>query len=228
MIVPGGGISKMGNWRQAKSKGKYLFPVKALSLVYRAKFMEKLIGLLKEKELELSKELRNQLYQKSWVVYAKSPFLGPKQVIEYLGRYSHKIAISNHRIVSVQDGKVSFRYKDYRKGAKQCVMTLDAEEFLRRFCLHFLPKGFRKIRHYGFLASRNKPKLRIQQFVQGQNPVKKEKPNWKTLCREKLNFDVESCPCCISRKMLRVLNFQANAPPLEHLLPPWQKQVPKN
>lgn len=223
MMVPGGGITAAGNWKPAKSKGNFLFPVKAMSRVYRAKFMEGFIRFLKDKKQPVDKNLRNQLYQTEWVVYAKQPFLGPDQVIEYLGRYSHKIAISNHRITMVQNSKVTFAYKDYRKGARQSSMTLEAEEFLRRFCLHILPTGYRKIRYYGFLASRNKPKLRIQQFLQGMSPAKAEKPNWKQICKEKLNFDVEACPCCKAGKMIRLLSFEANAPPLEYLIP--QKDV---
>jgi Putative transposase len=113
----------------------------------------------------------------------------PKQVIEYLGRYTHKIAISTHRIKNVSNGKVTFSYKDYADGAKQKLMTLDAEEFLRRFCLHILPPGFRKIRHYGILSSRAKPKLRIQQMKMGIIPIntpKQEQKDWKEITKTKL------------------------------------------
>lgn len=227
MIVPGGGVTQVQGWKNAKSQGDFLFPVKAMSRVYRAKFMEKLLLFLKERNQVMDKPLRQMLYQKEWVVYAKKPLLGPKQVIEYLGRYSHKIAISNHRIVSVNQGQVSFRYKDYNKGGKQGVMTLDATEFLRRFCLHILPKGFRKIRHYGILASRNKPRLRLQQYVMGQPPVKKQKPDWKQVCKEKLGFDVEACPCCKTGRLIRIFSFEANAPPTPEQIAQRQKEVSK-
>jgi len=207
-IVPAGGLNAQGKWKTAKSRGKYLFPVKAMSKVFRARFVE---GL--RKQTAISPSLGNKLFEKPWVIYAKRPFFGPRQVIEYLGRYTHKIAISNHRIKSVKDGKIIFSYKDYRSGAKQKLMELEAPEFLRRFCLHILPKGYRKIRHYGFLASRNKPKLRIQQFLKGIHPAPKDNANWKQLCLEKLNYDVDACPCCRTGKMIRLLSFEANAPP---------------
>src|SRR5690606_11652036 len=98
------------------------------------------------------------LFKTPWVVYAKQAFGGPKQVVEYLGRYAHKIAVSNHRIVNLSDGKVCFRYKDYRDESKTKIMTLDAFEFIRRFSLHILPKGFVSIRHYGILSSSRKQK----------------------------------------------------------------------
>lgn len=227
MIVPGGGVTPAEGWKKAKSNGNFLFPVKALSRVYRAKFMEKLLLFLKEKDQSMEKPQRQLLYQKEWVVYAKQPLLGPKQVIEYLGRYSHKIAISNHRILSVKQGQVSFRYKNYNKGGKQEVMTLDAAEFIRRFCLHILPKGFRKIRHYGFLASRNKPRLRLQQFVMGQTQPKKQKLDWKQVCKEQLGFDVDACPCCKTGRLIRIFTFEANAPPTDYQIEQRQKEVSK-
>ena len=117
--------------------------------------MQALMPLISNQSMPLlSPAERRTLYNKSWVVYAKQPFGGPQQVIEYLGRYTHKVALSNHRITGIADSKISFRYKDYADGGKQKMMTLEATEFIRRFCLHILPKGFRKIRHYGFLSNR--------------------------------------------------------------------------
>lgn len=95
----------------------------------------------------------NQLRRTNWVVYAKPPFGGPEQVLAYLGRYTHRVAIANSRLISLADGKVSFSWKDYRQNRKAKVMTLDADEFIRRFLLHTLPDGFHRIRHYGFLAN---------------------------------------------------------------------------
>jgi hypothetical protein len=152
-IVPAGGIDRTGNWRHTRSGGKYLFPVKAMSSVFRGKFVALLKTFLQSKEIEFSDELRHAIYRKEWVVYAKRPFGGAGQVIEYLGRYTHKIAISNHRIQSIDHGNVTFSYKDYGESGKVKTMTLSSTEFLRRFCLHILPKGFRKIRHYGLLSS---------------------------------------------------------------------------
>ena len=214
IIVPGCGMTPAGYWKQTKSDGKYLFPGKIMREVYKGKFMEKLKKFLTENKIEMDVELRKKLYNLNWVVYAKQPFGGPKDVIEYLGRYSHKIAISNHRIKVISDGKVTFTYKDYATGGNQKLMTLSAEEFLRRFCLHILPPGFTKMRHYGFLSSRTKQKLRMEQMKLGVLPPKKEKYDWKTITKTKLGFDVDACPCCKTGRMICILNFAANAPPL--------------
>src|ERR1035437_5426268 len=209
MIIPGGGITEDGIWKRAKSNGSFLFPVQAMSVVYKNKFMEKVKLFLETENKPMDAALRRMLYTKSWVVYAKQPFMGPKQVIEYLGRYSHKIAISNHRIKNVSEGKVSFTYKDYADGSKQKIMTLETIEFLRRFCLHILPPHFMKIRQYGILSSRTKPKLRMQQMKMGimvMDTKTLPEKNWKELTKTKLNFDVESCPCCKTGKMVRILD----------------------
>ena len=133
-----------------------------MATVYKHKFMDKLLSFLKEVRRTLPSKTRRELYTKNWVVYAKAPFAGPQQVIEYLGRYTHKIAISNHRLISMDEGRITFIYKDYADQGKQKRMSLEANEFLRRFCLHILPPGFRKIRHYGFLSSRGKAKLKAR------------------------------------------------------------------
>lgn len=159
MIVPGGGLYKNGDWKVCKSKGKFLFSIAQLRMVYRGKFIDCFLKLLKDKNVSIPVFLRRKLYSKKWMVYAKQPFGGPAQVIEYLDRYSHKVAISNHRIVKMENGQVTFKWKDYRHGSITRLMTLRAEEFLRRFCLHILPHRFVKIHHYGFLASRNRLKL---------------------------------------------------------------------
>lgn len=220
-IVPGGGISKAGHWKCSRSHGKFLFPVKVMSAVFRGKFMELLKTFCRSEKsdsyrIELTSTLVDALYKTNWVVYAKQPFLGPKQVIEYLGRYTHRIAISNHRIKSIKDGKVSFTYKDYRQGGQRKIMTLQACEFLRRFCLHILPPGFMKIRHYGILSSRAKPKLKRQQMKLGVPISKKEKLPWQQIAKQMMGFDVEQCPCCKTGKMITILVFDANAPPLNH------------
>ena len=134
-----------------------------MSTVFKHKYMEAFVLYLKSNNLVIDKAMRETLYNKAWIVYAKQPFADPKQVIEYLGRYTHKVAISNHRIRNIEHGKVLFSYKDYADGGLQKEMTLDAEEFLRRFCMHILPQGFRKIRHYGFLSNRSKLRLKMQQ-----------------------------------------------------------------
>jgi hypothetical protein len=225
MIVPGGGIDENNHWKQAKVNGSYLFPVRAMSVVFKNKLLEGFFQLEQVKQAGFDNNLRQQLYAKNWVVYARQPFAGPEQVVEYLGRYSHKIAISNHRIQSMDDGKVAFRYKDYADGDKQKTMTLEASEFLRRFCLHILPAGFRKIRHYGILASRNKPRLKLQQRSMGVKPS--PKLNRKEVIKEVLKFDAEQCPCCKTGKMIRLMQFDANAPPNEKTLQLIRRQLIK-
>lgn len=214
-IVPGGGITEAGHWKNSKSNGKFLFPVKAMSLVFRGKFIEKLKTFCLKIKKVIGKDLMGKLYKNNWVVYAKQPFMGPKQVIEYLGRYTHRIAISNHRIKEVSNGKVTFGYKDYRQAGKQKTMTLEASEFLRRFCLHILPPKFMKIRHYGTLASRLKPKLKMQQMMMGISIVKKEKMTWQQITKDAFGFDVDVCPCCKIGKMRTILYFNAHAPPVK-------------
>ncbi len=184
-----------------------------MSIVFKNKYMQGFLKFIQTKNCSIEKSIRKTLYSKSWVVYAKQPFLGASQVIEYLGRYTHKVAISNHRIQSIADGKVSFKYKDYADGCTQKQMTLDATEFLRRFCLHILPPRFMKIRHYGFLANRHKPLLQLQQKEMGMSAAATKKKDWKTILKEKMNFDVDQCPCCKKGRMTTILNFEANAPP---------------
>lgn len=228
MIVPGCGMTPAGYWKQAKSKGKYLFPGAIMRAVYKGKFMEKFKLFMDEKKIELDVQLRKKLYSLNWVVYAKQPFGGPKEVIEYLGRYSHKIAISNHRIKDISEGNVTFSYKDYAAGGQQKLMTLAAVEFLRRFCLHILPPKFMKIRHYGFLASRVKQKLRMEQMMMGIIPRPKEKTDWKTITKAKLGYDVDACPCCKTGRMICILNFAAHAPPNDFIEQLKNKTLPIN
>lgn len=220
VILPGLCLTDAGFWKSANKSSNYLFPAKAMAIVFRNKFMEKLLLFLKSKNQSLTNALRQNLYAKNWVVFAKTPFAGPEQVIEYLGRYTHKIAISNHRILSIEKGKIVFKYKDYADQGKQKVMTLEANEFLRRFCMHILPPGYRKIRHYGFLSSRAKFKLKQYQFQKGmikqlkKNKGKKEKTSWKELSKTKLGYDPDACPCCKTGRMHTLFAFEANAPPL--------------
>ena len=213
MIVPAGGFTACHHWKHTKQKGKYLFPVKAMSIVFKNKMIEGLQQLISEQAMPLlSRADTKKLYNKSWVVFAKQPFGGPEQVIEYLGRYTHKVAISNHRITSIENNAVSFRYKDYADAGKHKEMTLAATEFLRRFCMHILPKGFRKIRHYGFLSNRRSPLFKKQQLQMGV-VIKPQSTEWKTIAKEKLHFNADQCPCCKEGKMMEVLSFDNNGPP---------------
>lgn len=198
-IVPGGGITESGQWRTIKSNSKILFPVKVLSVVFRGKY----IALLKKSIPDLSKQMIDEMYKHKWVVYAKMPFGGPEQVIEYLGRYTHKIAISNHRIIAIVDGQVTFSYKNYRQGGKKKIMKLSEREFIRRFSLHILPKRFMRIRHYGILSSSwKKGKLKDLQ--------------------ESLNYIPEIpirvitkhiCPSCKMPNLITILAFDKRGPP---------------
>jgi len=167
-IVPGGGITKSGKWKQANNKGKFLFPVKAISKVFRAKY----VAELRKQIPGLPQSLYDKLFSKKWVVYAKAPFSKPENVVEYLGRYTNKIAISNHRIKDVNkiNKQVTFNIKDYKQGGKTKQLTLSNDEFIRRFSLHILPKGFTRIRHYGILSSScKKEKLPNLQLKLGGN-----------------------------------------------------------
>ncbi|MFH1514020.1 MAG: IS91 family transposase [bacterium] len=212
-IVPGGGMDFKGKWKQVKisDTGKaYLFPVENLSIVFRRKFI-----LALQQHLPQEKPFIRELYKTKWVVYAKEPFGGPEQVVEYLGRYTHKTAISNHRILSVDETGVSFRYLDYRDN-RQKQMHLSGMEFLRRFCQHILPKGFVRIRYFGLLASKNRPQLRQLQKEHGVTiPQKKKKKDWKQLCREHLGYDPDLCPHCKKGKMVTIERFDpVRGPPL--------------
>ena len=148
-----------------------------------------------------------KLFEKQWVVYARRPFGGAKQVVEYLGRYTHKVAISNHRIVSMENNSVTFLYKDYKdedtKNKK--MISLMATEFIRRYCLHFLPKGFRKIRHYGFLSNQSKQRSleKIRNSMKIKAPEYKPKDT-ETIIKERMGIDTEICPCCGEGQMITI------------------------
>jgi len=166
MIVPGGGISHDGT-RWISSRAAFLLPVRVLGALFRRLFLTRLIALHDQGKLSFFgasaglADRRTFLRQlapvqnKRWVVYAKAPFADPEAVLAYLSRYTHRVAISNSRIIAFDETSVTFRYKDYRRddGQQQSVMKLSADEFIRRFLLHVLPRGFHRIRHYGLLAS---------------------------------------------------------------------------
>jgi DNA-directed RNA polymerase subunit RPC12/RpoP len=166
-IVPAGGLALDGSRWIAASR-RFFLPVKALSHVFRRRFCEELRGLFEQGRLQFHNSLEQltqpgafshflwQLGQKDWVVYAKPPFGGAEHVLNYLARYTHRVAISNHRLVAFENDRVSFRWRDYAHGGKKKVMTVSADEFLRRFLLHVLPKGLVRIRHFGFFANRRR------------------------------------------------------------------------
>lgn len=205
-IVPGGGIDGNGKWERCLRSDKYLFPVKALSKVFRAKYVRQ----LRDNGIE-DRTLFDQLFAKQWVVYAKRPFGGPRQVIEYLGRYTHKVAISNHRLKEVNDKEVTFCYKDYKTGSSNKQMTLCNQEFVKRFSQHILPKRFVRIRHYGILSSTWK-RGRLQALQKALKIYIAGKPV-KTLLR--------SCPCCKTGTLITIEVFGQRGPPGKYL---WAKQ----
>jgi hypothetical protein len=201
-IIPGGGVDYKNQWKQVpvSANGKvFLFDVQSLSRVFRGKFMA---GL--KQFIPIEKNDIRELYKTDWVVYSKEPFAGPDQVVEYLGRYTHKVAISNHRILSIDDSGVIFRWRDYRDN-KEKAMRLTGTEFLRRFCQHILPHGFVRIRHYGLLSTSKRKLLRSFQAQFGVMPViSPEKKHWKEICREHLNWDPDLCPQCGKGKMITI------------------------
>ncbi len=204
-IIPGGLVDQKGNWKLSKTNGKFLFPVKAMSRVYRAKY----VALLRASDIEIVQSIYDALFQKEWVVYAKRPFGSPKSVVEYLGRYTHKIAISNHRILSIEEHTVTISYKDYRAEGQRKTMTLSHGEFIRRFSLHILPKRFIRIRHYGILSSTwKRSKLTdLQSKLTGQPRLQLQIGISEVYLKK--------CPCCKTGQMITILTFGRRGPPDE-------------
>lgn len=196
-IVPAGALMTGGRWRNSRSRGKYLFDVKQMSGVFRARFVGQLRLMLKEKTVEGA--FPAGLFDKDWVVFAKRPFGGPEKVIKYLGRYTHRTAISNDRILNVDNESVTFTWLDYRNNYARQVTTLPGEEFLRLFCLHILPPGFTRIRHYGFLSSAAKTKaLPIIRLALKARPACPGKPGqaWQDIVFERMGIKPGVCKCC--------------------------------
>jgi hypothetical protein len=214
-IVSGGGIAGDKGWKNAMNNNRsFLFPVKAMSIVYRAKFLQALQGMISKGEVVVTqddKQLMHLLYQKDWVVYAKAPFGGPHAVIEYLARYTHKVAISNHRIQSINNeaGTVTFNYKDYADGGLQKQMTLTAIEFIRRFEQHILPERFTKIRTYGYLSNRNRHQ-RINDILKKMKlPLHQRLVKIPLQIRllEQFGINIAECPCCKNKTLQLVKIF---------------------
>lgn len=206
-IVSGGGICKQtGSWKAAvKNKQGVLFAVRAMSVVYKTKFLQALQQLINVRQVVPHANtnmaaLFHLLYAKDWVVYAKAPFAGPQAVIEYLGRYTHKVAISNHRInvINPQAKTVTFTYKDYTDGNLQKQMVLGSEEFIRRFTQHILPKRFTKIRTYGYLSNRNRHKHINAILKEMKLPLHKGMIKVPVVLkmRERFGIIINECPCC--------------------------------
>jgi hypothetical protein len=195
-------VDKHGNWHNIRADGKFLFPVKALSKVFRAKYIAALSS-----EVAIDKQLRNTLFKKDWVVYAKRPFGNAQSVIEYLGRYTHKIAISNHRLKAMDDRQVTFAYKDYKASGLKKQMSLTHKEFVRRFAMHILPRRFVKMRHYGVLSCTwKRVKLKALQSTLKVQPKAVAKPNkWR------------KCPCCKTGNLITIEIFGSRGPPAAYM-----------
>ena len=197
-LVPAGALSFDQN-RWISARKNFLFPVKALSLVFRAKFLDLLQHNIVRGKIDFPSEAVNELRQKNWVVYTKKPFGSPHTVLDYLGRYTHRVALSNDRILQLQDGEVTLSYRDRRDGDRKKTMTLEAQEFIRRFLLHVLPQGFMRIRHFGLLANRAK-KLALAQCrkLLDLDPALAQPPilSAKDLLLKITGVDLSRCPCC--------------------------------
>src|SRR6202011_4059178 len=146
------------------------------------------------------------LADRQWVVYAKTPFGGPERVLDYLGRYTHRVAISNHRLKELKDGQVTFTYKDYRHEQRQKVMTLSADEFLRRFLMHVLPGGFQRIRHYGLLGNRHRVEnlARCRELLAMPEPISQHDRDYRERYRLLTGQDLLRCPQCTKGQMVRI------------------------
>jgi len=231
-LIAGGALSFDGQgWTAAHPN--FLFPVKALSRVFRGKFIHylqkaflagKLVFPGKAASLETEKGFSgfiNQLWSKDWVVYSKQPFAGPEQVLDYLGRYTHRVAIANHRIKKVESGYVTFSYLNRKNGGKLEEMTLKAQAFIGRFLLHIVPQSYMRIRHFGFLANRNKEQDlgRCRELLGGCRQVPEGMGvtcgNTNELMLRLTGLDLTKCPCCQMGTMVvvgQIPKFSAPVP----------------
>ena len=208
-IIPAGGLNRHGQWKQAKSKGDFLFPAQAMSDLLRGKLLAAIHQLFLDKKLNMSGQIKaqywktkNKLYNTNWVAYAKKAFGGPQQVLEYIGRYTHKICISNYRIMNISNKEVTFNYLD-RKAKMSKTRTMKGTQFLKLFAEHILPKGFVRIRHIGFLASRVKKKslASIRKSLSVRTPPAKPKLTTREFIKLTTGKDPYLCTCCNKGEM---------------------------
>lgn len=208
-VVTGGGLTELGKW--VEKEEDFFIPVKVMSRKFRGKFLSymketKLDFYGKNKELEnpaIYNELIQSMYNKEWVVYCKEPFKNAESVIKYLGRYTHRVAISNERIIKIEDNKVTFKWRDYKDNNKMKEMTVTIEEFIRRFLIHILPPRFMKIRYYGILGNKSKKKKLLKCKILTRTKIykKKELPTLELL-KKVLGKDFNLCPHCKKGHML--------------------------
>ena len=211
-IVTGGGLSAARD-RWIAARPGFLVPVRVLSRVFRGKLLEHFDHAVAVGSAGISSSLGQRLLQqaaaKQWVVYSKAPMAGPAQVLRYLGRYTHRIAIGNERLVALQDGRVTFRYRNRRRGNEKGLLTLAAPDFIRRFLQHVLPRGFVRTRHFGLQANgcRKQLLLRARQLLGSPDPPSPDtavRESWQTLLRRLTGRDPSRCPYC-ERGMLHVV-----------------------
>jgi hypothetical protein len=234
-VVPGGGLSADGQHWVACRAGFFL-PVRVLSRYFRRRFLELLEQAFDRGELEFFSALQplrereafrrylEPLRQKEWIVYAKAPFAGPEQVLDYVGRYTHRVAISNNRLLDIENGQVNFRYKDYRDRDAQKTMTLEAAEFIRRFLLHVLPQGFHRIRYYGFMGNRRRHEnlAQCRKLLQMSPPTPEQTDvsapqDYRDRYEALTGVSLHQCPACRTGRMItiqQILRLTARAPPL--------------
>src|SRR5712692_8685061 len=230
MVVPGGGLSPDGStWIACRLR--YFLTVEVLSALFRRLFLQMLVAAHDRlqffgEQVRLTDKAAFRAYLKplrkiDWVVYAKEPFAGPAQVLRYLSRYTHRIAISNRRLLSADQKGVAFKYKDYRiEGpARYKTMTLATDEFIRRFLIHVLPKGFHRIRHYGLLASGNRPKNIAHARQLLALPARPKQPETPEAALEQPRALPRPCPCCGSR-MIIIETFARGCEPKHRPTPP--------
>jgi hypothetical protein len=204
--IIGAGVVSKHDKQWIECKNDYLFNQDALSLVFRAKFMQLMSQACNSEKIKFAensyKKLKNTLFTKKWVVSVRDPVKRPEEVLEYLARYTHRVAIANSRIKALKDGMVTFTAKNRKKNRTELI-TISAVEFIRRFLLHSLPKGFVKIRHYGFLANRNRMKnlKTIRLFMGLAQPVAKDILALEEMMQNLTGIDITICPCCNTGKM---------------------------
>ena len=210
-VVPGGGLSPDGT-QWISCRPRFFLPVRVLSRLFRRLFLEYLIKAFDTGKLQFFSSLEPLRERRAflrhlaptratkWVVYAKRPFAGPEQVLDYVGRYTHRVAISNNRLLDIDHGTITFRFKDYRHDGQQKTMTLDAEEFIRRFLLHVLPDGFQRIRYYGFLGNRYREEklARCRQLLgmPACPPTSEESQDYRDRYEELTGCSLRECPVC--------------------------------
>jgi hypothetical protein len=224
-LVPAGALS-IDQKRWSPARKNFLFPVKALSVVFRGKFLDLLTRAFARNKLLFVGQtaclanpvafrlLINALRKKPWIVYAKKPFGSPLHVLDYLGRYTHRVALSNDRILSARNREVTFRYRDRKNQDRKKTMTLDAHEFIRRFLLHVIPKGFVRVRHSGVLANRSKTLLSKCRQLLDLNPALPKLPpkSVHQLMLELTGIDITRCPLCQKGTLVLLANLPVPEP----------------